>query len=595
MRKILLALLFAARVFAAINANTVWEFQPSVGADANGCGFSIGVGTKTVTAATDLAVDATLNTKVTSANHNFVAGDVGKYMNITAGTGWTTGYYRIISAAANAATLDRSPAATSTGSGTYDLYDGIDYSDKGASPQVTIDNSTITATTAGAASNVITFSAAYTVLATDVGMVVNIASGTNITAGMYEITSVTTGAGGTWTVTGAQNLTTAGGAGSAIVGKMGGSCASLAGTFPTGGGMVGSNKVYFKATGNQTTTATITLATSVTVSNSVPFTELIGYTSTRGDGGQATIKQSSGTGYSMLTVSGNGWRIKNIIFDGNAGGTISGLNNSAGSNLVISNCKFTNWKTQAITSAVATEVIDSEFTGATSAAKVINSTGGNLTVVRSNIHDNTLTGPAITNTAASLILLDNLITKNTGTNVDALSLACATAASCIIEHNTIDGSGRDNIRITSWSGGYIRNNILTAPAQTTSGGANLNFSAGAGEAYNASWDGNAYWVGSGSSPVNFINAADEGTTNPVSGSAPRRTAYDVILTGSPYTASGSNDYSLNNTAGAGAAARGAGVPGTWPGGSSTGHFDFGAVQTASSGASAGTVSSIFVQ
>jgi hypothetical protein len=69
--------------------------------------------------AADLAVDATLNTKVTSASHNFVAADVGNILRITAGAGWTTGFYQIVSVAANAATLDRSPAATSTTGGTY--------------------------------------------------------------------------------------------------------------------------------------------------------------------------------------------------------------------------------------------------------------------------------------------------------------------------------------------------------------------------------------------------------------------------------------------------------------------------------------------
>lgn len=95
---------------------------------------------------------------------------------------------------------------------------GTDRSQQNA-VQVDIDNATITATTAGAASNVMTFTAGYTPTAADVGNCVAITAGTNINAGIYEITAWT---GTTWTVTGAANLTTAGGAGSAIVGKMGG-------------------------------------------------------------------------------------------------------------------------------------------------------------------------------------------------------------------------------------------------------------------------------------------------------------------------------------------------------------------------------------
>ena len=44
---------------------------------------------------------------VTSATHNFVAADNGNTIYITAGAGWTVGYYEIVSTAANAATLDR--------------------------------------------------------------------------------------------------------------------------------------------------------------------------------------------------------------------------------------------------------------------------------------------------------------------------------------------------------------------------------------------------------------------------------------------------------------------------------------------------------
>lgn len=58
---------------------------------------------------------------------------------------------------------------------------------------------------------------------------------------------------------------------------------------------------------------------------------------------------------------------------------------------------------------------------------------------------------------------------------------------------------------------------------------------------------------------------------------------DVTITADPFTASGSGDYSLNATAGGGAALKGAGFPGAFPGGTSTGHLDIGAVQSSSGG------------
>jgi hypothetical protein len=53
----------------------------------------------------DLVIDGSLNTKVTSAYCPFVAGDVGKILVVTGGTGFTVGTYYIASVADGAATL----------------------------------------------------------------------------------------------------------------------------------------------------------------------------------------------------------------------------------------------------------------------------------------------------------------------------------------------------------------------------------------------------------------------------------------------------------------------------------------------------------
>jgi hypothetical protein len=66
---------------------------------------------------TDIAVDATTNTKVTSALTPFTSADVGKTLVITGGTGFTPGAYTISTVVSNVATLSASPAATSTTGG----------------------------------------------------------------------------------------------------------------------------------------------------------------------------------------------------------------------------------------------------------------------------------------------------------------------------------------------------------------------------------------------------------------------------------------------------------------------------------------------
>lgn len=69
---------------------------------------------------------------------------------------------------------------------------------------------------------------------------------------------------------------------------------------------------------------------------------------------------------------------------------------------------------------------------------------------------------------------------------------------------------------------------------------------------------------------------------------------DVTLSTNPFTNAGAGDYSLNSTAGGGAACKGAGFPGVFPGGLSTGHADIGAVQSSGGGGGGGGSSSVFI-
>ncbi len=75
----------------------------------------------TALSATDLVIDGTLNTKVTSASHNFTANDVGKTVAVSAGTGFTVGNYTIVSTASNAATLNSAVGTLGSTGGTYTL------------------------------------------------------------------------------------------------------------------------------------------------------------------------------------------------------------------------------------------------------------------------------------------------------------------------------------------------------------------------------------------------------------------------------------------------------------------------------------------
>lgn len=73
---------------------------------------------------TDL--EAETDESVSSVTHTFTGDDVGRKLVITAGSGWTTGDYTIVSVATGIATLDRSPATMGELNGTWSLREATD-------------------------------------------------------------------------------------------------------------------------------------------------------------------------------------------------------------------------------------------------------------------------------------------------------------------------------------------------------------------------------------------------------------------------------------------------------------------------------------
>lgn len=119
----------------AISANTVWEYRSAGNSDAGG-GFVTGAsGTDRTqqdaihSTRTDIVIDGADNTKITSAADNFASDDVGNLINITAGTGFTTGRYEITAVAAGVATLDRAVGTTGSTGGTGKLGGAVTITD----------------------------------------------------------------------------------------------------------------------------------------------------------------------------------------------------------------------------------------------------------------------------------------------------------------------------------------------------------------------------------------------------------------------------------------------------------------------------------
>ena len=109
----------------ALSSNTIWEIR-TTGNDSNGGGFVEGASGTDYSQQdsaeytyTDLVIDGADNTIVSSASHSFIATDVGNIMQITAGTGFTTGFYEIVSVSSGEATLDRACGTVGSTGGTY--------------------------------------------------------------------------------------------------------------------------------------------------------------------------------------------------------------------------------------------------------------------------------------------------------------------------------------------------------------------------------------------------------------------------------------------------------------------------------------------
>ena len=107
----------------AFSSSTEWDVRVS-GADSNGGGFNTAsAGTdyskqdSPQVTYTDLVIDATTNTKCTSAGNPFTSAHVGNIINITSGTGFTVQRVQVVSVTTAVATCDKSLGTLSSTGG----------------------------------------------------------------------------------------------------------------------------------------------------------------------------------------------------------------------------------------------------------------------------------------------------------------------------------------------------------------------------------------------------------------------------------------------------------------------------------------------
>ncbi len=432
---------------------------------------------------------------------------------------------------------------------------GTDYSQQD-SPQWALTG----VTSSGAGAVFLTAQAA----ASMVGNTVRVVSGTNFTVGTYEITSVSVGV----SVTVDRNLTT--GAGSSGVLNIGGALATIGAAT---GRWAAENLAWVKATADYTVTATVTLASGLNDIGNIAPNQLTGYTSVRGDNGQATIKTSTNN-LALMTVAMNNAIISNFVFDSNStttsrGIAITGANPERGARVV--NCTAKNFTSRgfSVESGQASGPVFYRCyatAGSTAASGGFGFSGGYCgTFIDCVASGNSCHGFSFGSNNCSATFTRCIAAGNkTGGTYHGFNLAAALGHTLVSQCVAYDNSGSGISFGGSYGSAIVENCILVS-----NGAYGLTWAA---TQRNASlvWNYNAFYNNTSGARNNVIAGAN-----------------DVTLTGSPFTDAAAGDFSLNNTAGAGAACRAAGHPGLLPNGLTTGYLDIGAVQHQDSGGSGG--------
>lgn len=306
---------------------------------------------------------------------------------------------------------------------------------------------------------------------------------------------------------------------------------------------VSDNTIWLKS-GTYTTSTTLP---AMAAGSSGGFTALIGYGSTRGDNTKATIQLTTSTN---LVAQGNALCLfRNIIFDGNSTGQ-TGIN-TLGSQTIIYNCVAQNFTTGGFNIATGQNVkyVYCYATGQKTGAYGFH-LGGDGSFYGCVAYNNSGPGWQLNGFGGTLI---NCISANNGT------VGFGNAGRSLLVNCTAYGNGSDGIQAASGSAGVFINNIVESNT-----GWGINFSSASNQFLG---DYNGYFNNTGGA-VQGSNF--DGT-------------HDVTLGAEAFANPAGQNFALNNSNPGGARARGAGFPQLFPGISTSGYTDIGAVQHQDSG------------
>lgn len=539
----------------ALPATNVIEVETGASDTANGGTFD----PSNTNMATDLAATggSAASPAVSSVSYTFVSSDIGAWLFLKSGTNWFPGWYKIVSVVVSPNSASLSAGASSAVS--YPGY-GVNASvgiASVASPTAgtwTIDYSQQTTAAfaytdlASAGAGLTVTSAAKPFGKNHVANGLQIASGTNFTAGFYSVSSVS---GTTATLVGAANSST--GVASSGVGGLGGALATWGGLFTLlAANVVADMRSWIKQG------STYAVAASPSALGTSQRHSFFGYGTVRGDGGQPTI-QISANSVTLCTASAGSPNLNfsNILFDGNSKTSSAFLVPGAVAIVSLYNVGLTNFTGTGIsTGAVqANRVLGTGNTGTlfSSAAPSI--------IAESFFNNNS--GLIWTATGSLLVMTDTII----GNHATTAPIHLGANAGCHISNVTFHGKAgslpanfivnQGNFAV-DYEGNFFRKIIFSG----CSGAARFDNT----ETYRCEVMSNCATFNVGSLTSNATSLA----ANP-----------PVTCSVDPHVNAAAGDFSLNNTAGGGALVRGLTI--TLPGALTVSRPDAGAAQHVDAG------------
>lgn len=450
-----------------------------------------------------------------------------------------------------------SVGSNTNGGGFVTGASGTDYSQQNSKNSGGNNGSTTDAVATGVAT-ITSATASFT--SAIVGNIIYLQGGTgSLAAGWYQVTVFNSST----SITLDRTVAT----GTGITMNIGGALADLTVPVADGGD---TNTVYIKSTGTITVTSAVTLTYALTI---------IGYSSSRGDGGQATITTSTNSidliAMNIALNPTSGSSFQNLILTSTAGTPGDGIHEINGSNgpaLTLLNCSLSGFNIgiigdwQAKNAFFPLTLFNTEVKSCVSDG--VENTGPTQ-IIGCFIHGNGRDGIRLLNTTGGptkpLWVFHSIIYNNTGCGINNQinqSQNNVYYGYVVCVNTALVSNGSDGLQQTQESSGSY-GTLLANCIIFGNGGFGVDLGT-SGQLLAIDYC-NAY----GSNTSGDTNHWTKGTGA-------------VALSGSPFTNASGGDFSLNSTSGEGAACKGAGFPGVLQVGG-TGHIDIGPLQSSGGG------------